>query len=132
MGIYDLLNRIIVKKRFELSANLFVDNDMDELDDKEKTIFDLLKKISSLGTKIHNAGIEFHPMFVMVDGRRTFSIEDISEEDYLELQQLQFDKIPLILRAMIADVLWVNKKDYSAAQVAANAYWELFSLWYKA
>lgn len=132
MGIYDLLNRIIVKKRFELSANLFVDNDMDELDDKEKIIFDLLKKISSLGTKIHNAGIEFHPMFVMVDGRRTFSIEDISEEDYLELQQLQFDKIPLILRAMIADVLWVNKKDYSAAQVAANAYWELFSLWYKA
>ena len=132
MGIYDLLNRIIVKKRFELSANLFVDNDMDELDDKEKIIFDLLKKISSLGTKIHNAGIEFHPMFVMVDGRRTFSIEDISEEDYLELQQLQFDKIPLILRAMIADVLWVNKKDYSAAQGAANAYWELFSLWYKA
>lgn len=132
MGIYDLLNRIIVKKRFELSANLFVDNDMDELDDKEKIIFDLLKKISSLGTKIHNAGIEFHPMFVMVDGRRTFSIEDISEEDYLELQQLQFDKIPFILRAMIADVLWVNKKDYSAAQVAANAYWELFSLWYKA
>lgn len=132
MDIYDLLNRIIVNKRFELSANLFVDNDRDELDDKEKTLFDLLKNISLLGTKIHNAGIEFHPMFVMADGRRTFSVEDISEEDYLELQQLQFDKIPLILRAMIADVLWINKKDYNAAQIAANAYWELFSLWYKA
>lgn len=131
MDIYDLLNRIIVNRRYELSANLFVDSDKDELQDDEKEIFDLLKNISSLGTQIHNDRIEFHPMFVMADGRRTFSVDDISEEEYSKLSELQLDKIPLILRALIADILWVNKKKFDAAQVAAIAYWELFTLWYK-
>lgn len=131
MGIYDLLNRIIVNRSYELSASLFSDSDKAELEDAEKEIFDLLKNISSLGTEIHNDRIEFHPMSVMADGRRTFFIDDISEEEYSKLSQLQFDKIPLILRALIADILWVNKKKYDAAQVAATAYWDLFTLWYK-
>ena len=131
MDIYDLLNRIIVNRRYELSANLFVDSDKDELQDDEKEIFDLLKNISSLGTKIHDDRIEFHPMFVMADGRRTFSVDDISEEEYSKLSELQLDIIPLILRALIADILWVNKKKFDSAQVAATAYWELFTLWYK-
>lgn len=61
--------------------------------------------------KIDNNGIEFHPMLVMADGRRAFSIEDISEDDYLKLQNLELEKLPLILRARIADILWVNKKN---------------------
>ncbi len=98
---------------------------------KKKEVFDLLKNIVSLGTKIHNDGIEFHPMFVMADGSRTFSIEDISEDDYLILHSLKLEKMPLILRALIADILWTNKKEFNAAKIAANAYWELFTLWYR-
>lgn len=75
-----------------------------------------------MGTKIHNDGIEFHPMFVMADGSRTFSIEDISEDDYLILHSLKLEKMPLILRALIADILWTNKKEFNAAKIAANAY----------
>ena len=101
-----------------------------ELSEEEKSIFDLLKNIVSLGTKIHDDGIEFHPMFVMADGSRTFSIEDISEDDYLILHSLELDKMPLILRALIADILWTNKKEFSAAKTAADAYWKLFMLWY--
>lgn len=83
-----------------------------------------------MGTKIHDDRIEFHPMFVMADGSRTFSIEDISEEDYLILHNLELDKIPLTLRALIADILWTNKKEFNAAKIAADAYWKLFILWY--
>ena len=39
--------------------------------------------------------------------------------------------MPLILRALIADILWTNKKEFNAAKIAANAYWELFTLWYR-
>lgn len=35
-------------------------------------------------------------MFVMADGSRTFSIEDISEDDYLILHSLELEKMPLI------------------------------------
>ena len=131
VNIYELLNRIIVNKRYSLSPNLFIEADRTELSEEERSIFDLLKNIVSLGTKIHNDGIEFHPMFVMADGSRTFSIEDISEEDYLILHSLKLEKMPLILRALIADILWTNKKEFNAAKIAANAYWELFTFWYR-
>lgn len=131
VNIYELLNRIIVNKRYSLSPNLFIEADRTELSEEERSIFDLLKNIVSLGTKIHNDGIEFHPMFVMADGSRTFSIEDISEDDYLILHSLELDKMPLILRALIADILWTNKKEFNAAKIAANAYWELFTFWYR-
>lgn len=131
VNIYELLNRIIVNKRYSLSPNLFIEADRTELSEEERSIFDLLKNIVSLGTKIHNDGIEFHPMFVIADGSRTFSIEDISEDDYLILHSLKLEKMPLILRALIADILWTNKKEFNAAKIAANAYWELFTFWYR-
>ena len=131
VNIYELLNRIIVNKRYSLSPNLFIEADRTELSEEERSIFDLLKNIVSLGTKIHNDGIEFHPMFVMADGSRTFSIEDISEDDYLILHSLKLEKMPLVLRALIADILWTNKKEFNAAKIAANAYWELFTFWYR-
>lgn len=131
VNIYELLNRIIVNKRYSLSPNLFIEADRTELSEEERSIFDLLKNIVSLGTKIHNDGIEFYPMFVMADGSRTFSIEDISEDDYLILHSLKLEKMPLILRALIADILWTNKKEFNAAKIAANAYWELFTFWYR-
>ena len=130
VNIYELLNRSIVNKRYSLSPNLFIEADRIELSEEEKSIFDLLKNIVSLGTRIYDDGIEFHPMFVMADGSRTFSIDDISEDDYLILHSLELDKMPLILRALIADILWTNKKEFSAAKIVADAYWKLFMLWY--
>ncbi|SFQ08563.1 protein of unknown function [Lachnospiraceae bacterium XBB1006] len=131
MHIYELLNSIISERKRPLSANLFTEGDRDKLEENEKTIFDLLKNVSSMGTRISNHGIIFLPMFVMTDGSRTFSIDDISEDDYLVLQNLELKKIPLTLRALIADILWSNKKEYKAAKIAAEAYWKIFLLWYK-
>ena len=70
-------------------------------------------------------------MFVMADGSRFFSIEDISEDDYLLLSNLKLDKIPLILRFLFVDILWINTKDFNVSKIAAAAYWKLFILWYK-
>ena len=36
----------------------------------------------------------------------------------------------MTLRALIADILWTNKKEFNAAKIAADAYWKLFRLWY--
>ena len=103
MSIYELLNMIITNKRFELSSQLFIDADKERIDEADAPIFDLLKNIASLGTKIHNSGIEFHPMWVLADGRRTFSVEDITDDDYEMLKSLDFQKLPLTLRTLVAD-----------------------------
>lgn len=113
MSIYGLLNQTIKNERYSLASDLFTETDREKLSEEERRMFDLLKNIASLGTEIHNDGIEFHPMFVMADGSRTFSIEDISEDDYLILHNLELDKMPLTLRALIADILWTNKKEFN-------------------
>lgn len=130
MDIYEWLNKNILNRRFELSSNLYTPEDKEKLDDNSEVLFDLLKDISSLGTKIHNSCIKFYPMFTMADGRRTFSIEDITEENYELLKEIEFEKVPLILRALVADILWTQKKEFFASKIAADTYWDLFELWY--
>lgn len=131
VNIYEVLDDIIVNDRYGLSSQLFKHNDRELLSEKDKTIFDLLKNISSIGTKVYNTKIEFHPMLVMSNGKRTYSVDDITDEDYSVLTELEFDRIPIALRVLIADILWVYKKDYKAATVAANSYWEFFKILYK-
>lgn len=130
MDVYDLLNQIIENKRYKLSTHLFTDVDREKLNDSDKMIFDILKKISSLGTQVQNSGIKFYPMFDGADGQRRFSVEDITENEYQLLSNLCFEKIPLVLRALVADILWVNKKNFRCSGIAAEAYWDLFNLWY--
>lgn len=130
MNIYEVLDKIIVNKRYKLSSTLFDDKYRDELIEKDVILFDLLKNISSLGTEIHNSDIKFHPMLTMADGRRTFSVEDITEEDFSMLKAMDLNIVPLVLRALISDILWSQRKVYCAAKVAAQAYWDLFKLWF--
>ena len=54
MSIYELLNRIIINEKYSLSSDLFIESDKKELTEEEKHIFELLKNISSLGTRIYN------------------------------------------------------------------------------
>lgn len=130
MDIYELLNKIIPLKRFELSPHLFTQTDKEILNESDIPLFDILRNISSLGTEICNSGIKFHPMLIMADGQRTFSIEDITDDNYELLKDIDFRRVPLVLRALIADILWTQKKNFNASQIASEAYWELFQSWY--
>lgn len=130
MDIYELLNKIIVNESFKLSSNLFTQVDRDCLDESDRPLFDLLENISSLGTEIHNSRITFHPLVVMADGRRTFAIEDLTNDDYEILKTIDFKRLPLVLRSLVADILWTQKKEFQAAKIAAEAYWELCQLYY--
>lgn len=130
MDIYEELNKIITNKQFTLSTYLFSKIDRETLDENDKNLFDILNNLSSLGTKIHDLEIEFYPMYTMADGKRTFSIEDMTDDNYEILKKIDFQRLPLVLRALVADILWTQKKDYNAAKIAAKAYWEIFQSWY--
>lgn len=128
MNIYDLLNEIVIVNKYGLSANLFEDTKREQLDtEADKKIFDLCKNISSLKIKVTDRGIEFYP-FMRWEGKRTFAIEDLTEDDFNSLQLVDLLKVPLNLRTIIADILWTQKSNYNAACIAANAYFEMFEL----
>lgn len=130
MDIYDVLNEIISNKKYSLNSALYTDEYRNKLGDEEKEVFDLLKNVSSIYTEINNDEIRFIPMYELSNGYRTFSGEDLTENDFSNLKNLKLEKIPLILRAVIANLIWSYQRDYKAAQTAANAYWELFKLWF--
>lgn len=108
----------------------FSNEDRKMLDtDYDKQCFDLLKNISTLSLKVSGDTAEFVPGVIM-NGKRTFATEDLTEEDYKLLKSLDLSKVPINLKARISDILWIQKKDYNAAILAADTYFELYGLWY--
>lgn len=84
----------------------------------------LLSSICSMYLKNPEEGDPYGPLWVM-DGKRTFLPEDLSDEQAEELYVfLSHISLP-ILEARIADTLWVSKKiknKFKAAQIAINAH----------
>lgn len=123
-----MLQDIVFADKSDLSSALFADERKQELDTKtDKKIFDLMKNISSIALKITDTDVEFFPLIVM-NGKRSFSVEDLEENDYILLYSLNLDYVPLKLKVRISDILWTQKKDYEYAQIAAEAYFDLFNL----
>ena len=128
MDIYSLLNKIVVTKIHCLSEQLFKDEDKNKLETEEdKQLFVLIKNVSSLATRIDLKGVTFLPHIIW-EGKRSFALEDMVEEDYALLAVINIDKVPLCLRARIADILWTQKKNYKYALIAIKAYMELFQI----
>ena len=127
MDLYDLLNKIISPHDRRLSSHAFSEEKKNLLDNSEdKELFVLLQNIASMGTKYENGEIRFLPMFQLADGRRTFSIEDLTDDDYQLLHSLNISKLPLLLRARIAEILWRKEHDYKMALIASSSNFALY------
>lgn len=130
MNVYELLNKIIMNNKLKLSHNLFTENSREELDECDRILFDILRNISSFRVEILDSEVKFHPTIIVPNEQRLFSIDDITENDYEILKDVDLLKVPIILRVLIADILWTQKKEFEASKIAAKSYWELFQLWY--
>ncbi len=131
MNIYDVLNSIIKDNTQYYAMNtLFTKEDMDALDGDDVLLFDVINKISSLGTNVNNDGITFIPRIDLANGNRSFDISDLTENDYKLLESIDLYKLPLALRSLISDILWTQKKNYTASKIAAQSYWEIFEILY--
>ena len=92
--------------------------------DKDRAVF--IKGIMSMAFKDEEN--HFVPFFVSASGESTFSVECITEEDWLFISELSRESIPLIIAARLFDLLWVERHDYQAAKKAIAAYKELYIL----
>lgn len=131
MDIYEVLNEIITEPHYHSMSRLFANVDNSTIEDNDRILFELLKNISSMGTHVTKNEITFNPMFTFKDGSRSFAIEDITETDYQILEKTELDRLPLALRSLISDILWTQRKNYPASQIAAQSYWESFQQVYK-
>ena len=90
---------------------------------REENVCRLLGDITSFYVKSDNTKEPFGPMFVM-SGKRSAIPSDLTEEQLGVLLDLLPDIDDPELRARIADVLWVRKRDYKVAELAITSYIE--------
>ncbi|MBT9168505.1 MAG: hypothetical protein DDT19_01850 [Syntrophomonadaceae bacterium] len=91
--------------------------------EKVQEIYTLLGAICSFHFKPENKDEPFAPMLVMNTGRSAI-VDDISDEHIQVLHELLPHVEDPEMRARIADVIWLRKRDYKAAEVAIEAYLE--------
>lgn len=126
MEFYKYVNETFDNDRLETAPISSVSISEHDLNEPEKRAFQLLLQVASLGQRYDEKENVFCPRMVWNDGGRSFSLEDMSEDDFRILEGLSYEKLPLALRARVADILWVTRKNYLAGQKAAESYLQLF------
>lgn len=132
MGLYEILknNTFIDKHSMFGCINLHVDTTNEYLSSEEKAKLELVKNVLTLYEEVETTKATFAPALVYYDGERTFGPQDLFESDYNTLKTLDFNELPTTIRAKIADLIWVEKKEYKYAKIAIAAYLELFTMWF--
>ena len=103
MDIYELLNETTPSDEKWLHSTKFTEDCFNTLNEKlDQELFTLFRNIASLGVSFEGNEIKFCPQFEYHDCRRTFSIDDLTEDDFKLLYALEFDKLPLLLQARIS------------------------------
>lgn len=128
MNLYEVLNSYVEMHPEDIqSSNLFLCINKEKLDNGEDNeLFDLLKNICSLRMEVKEKGAVFCPFIVFNNGKRSFSVEDLSDEDYQKLQSIDVSRLPLAVKARLSDIIWTEKHIYQYGETAANAYLELY------
>ena len=129
MTIYDALRKIDTNRFVLLGSNIF-EIDTESLDSQsDKKLYTLIKNICSLHVEISIDAVEFQPSIIMGENR-SFGIQDMAETDFDLLESIDLEKLPVNIRARIADLLWQKRKNHKASLVAIDAYLEMFNLLY--
>ena len=90
-------------------------------DEMNKEIFTILGRITSMMLKSESYTEPYHPVAVFHD-KRSAIIDDFSDEVIDILSGLLPDIKDPEMKARIADIVWLRKRDYKAAQEAINSY----------
>lgn len=90
----------------------------------------LLKNIAKIYVRYKKDVVIFSPAYEMADGRRTFALQDLTDDDYALLYSLNINKLPKTIGLRVADVLWVGKNDYKMAHFSAKLSYEVYQIFF--
>lgn len=121
-NIKDYRFRKIINSADALSPN-------DSLSEDDHKLVALIQEIVSL-VLLYDKGETKYQIHARLEGTRSFSPEDMSDEDWGMLNSIEFDKLPIPIKARLYDFLWEQKKDHNSVVNAIDAYLIIFdSIW---
>ena len=128
MKLYKLLTEYDLKNQesYHMGMMRIPDEVANRVLDAEKPAFDSIQKAMTVAIRQENNRSKLESAVVLYGVGRSYGPEDFTEADYDNLFALDLDKLPLVFRARIADVLWIQKINYQKALIAIDAYILLF------
>jgi hypothetical protein len=90
-------------------------------------VFALLRDVCSLMLQAEEPEEPFG-IAIQIQGRRSASLDDFSEENLNVLREIAPEVLDPEMRARIADILWVKKRDFLMGRLAVDAYLEAASV----
>ena len=119
MNIYDVIAKIKEDNR-RLAFNYLSGGYKEMIEsDEEKYLFDLLRHILGMSIHADKNDITLKPVITRDDGSNSFSLEDITEDDFGKLKALDTSKMPYEIALVIDLTLWNGKKCFDYARKAA-------------
>ncbi len=112
MKTYDYLKEIEEKyglDQFRYLPSVVKDDVIQELEDKDLML--LIMKIMTLYLNYDDENAVFKPMLVWQDGSRSFDMSDLTDTDKDILSQIEYDLLPLPVRAQVCDLIWQTEKN---------------------
>lgn len=113
-----------LKENYEYSK-IFYQEMKNSEDNTERLIYQLFGDITSYHLDLDSKGIPYGPYLITKD-RRSPSIEDLNEEELSFLDDIIEEITNSEIKARVADVLWIRKRNYQKAMIACNAYLQAY------
>lgn len=85
-------------------------------------VFALLSVVSSFHPNYDAKGNPYGSMWSGFNGRRSLNAEDLTDHDLAALGGIVDEIVDPELRARVADILWVTKKDFKVAKLAITSF----------
>lgn len=124
--LYTILNNLESENKDIINALHSIENNPDFRIEANLQTFILLRKISKLGESFENGSPKFEPMLKLSDGRRSFSVDDMSDTDFDMLSEIDLQRLPVQLGILVADLLWFKRKDIDAVHFSIESYYNLY------
>ena len=97
-------------------------------DETGVALFRLFNCLSSMYFELSDAQSPLKPMMISAEGKRTCVPEDLCEEELKFLSEIVHFVTETPMRARIADVIWLCKRDHTSARLAHQSYLESVDL----
>lgn len=96
-------------------------------DERARLAWNLLRKLTSLNLRPENEHEPFQPLVMTFEGsgqsvRRSSVLEDIDDSELDALVTWLPEAEDVALRARVADILWLRRRDHTHAAIAVHAY----------
>ena len=114
VDFYDLLREITKETCGKTISGDFAEENKCKIEIKYWKTYELIKNICTLVVNYHDNIADFQPGY-WFEGKRSFAICDLCDEDYRILEGLEFDRLPVRLAYRVSDLLWEKKRDYKTA-----------------